>query len=844
MIRGWFTIAYQPDQQPKWDAIREKLMDRSRPSNQADALKQLVLLSYSETIPPHLLMPIIQYTATTNDHRVIKLLLIFLENCDTRDSTGKMRPEFLLIIDAIRKLLLHPNEYIRGAALRFLYKVNDIEVLQQLLTPILNNLTHNDEYVRRHAAILVGRIARDIPSFIDSVSDSIIEAFSTEADQRTLTAMLYSAYQANPLKAADFTINMKQFFSNVMKLAILNVSINTYRNYPQFRGKFLETVVDFCEDESIAVRLQSAFVLRNLSNSPAAVRTTTATYCDLLNLTVDENLRSFVVQELIEMIESNRTIMAPFALEMAQGTSVTGHLKVKLLTELVNLVTEENSAALVPLITYKDINSLESLKTLLLRFPQTVAAPIAEQMGSFVSDSDLKIAEPSTILLKDCGIAGAKKEAYRIFLSAIQLSPFISVLSRAIWSIAEFCDDINDAADLLSDFANFTEDTKQQVSKSANTIVSEDGTYVTKTQPVNEQPNLKSMLQKGDSYLALSLVSALIKFKLRGSTVNNIDQVVNCILGFPGIEKNARDICNLWLSVASTKSISNLLEKSSRDSFYERSMSLKTPKVEEVKIVEADEPLQFSVLLGQTDSVPETKTEVTTLPIFQVTGPSDSIYVEVDCSLRKFDRVYHFYVYNRTNSTLTNILFEFTPIGNVSILQRNDLMSLAPNQKGTFDLPVMISSSSCGTLFGAVSFDFAGASGNDHQLLPLSPIEIDPFYCFEATPISQPSFREKWSESVWERKIDITTEETDLLKYLDHISSDYHFSVITPMKQLEVTAKYAGFIAANLFTRSIFNDEVEANLSAKIDSTQKITGFIRIRTPDERLAFLFGKLIQ
>jgi hypothetical protein len=40
--------------------------------------------------------------------------------------------------------------------------VKDVELLRQLMTPIVTNLEHRDEYVRRHAAILVGRLSRGI----------------------------------------------------------------------------------------------------------------------------------------------------------------------------------------------------------------------------------------------------------------------------------------------------------------------------------------------------------------------------------------------------------------------------------------------------------------------------------------------------------------------------------------------------------------------------------------------------------------------------------------------------------------------------------------------------------
>ena len=177
-------------------------------------------------------------------------------------------------------------------------------------------------------------------------------------------------------------------------------------------------------------------------------------------------------------------------------------------------------------------------------------------------------------------------------------------------------------------------------------------------------------------------------------------------------------------------------------------------------------------------------------------------------------------------------------------MRRNDLLSLAPSGSTQFDLPVMISSGSCGTLFGAVSFDFAGAGGSDHQLLPLAPINIDPFFCFEPKKISDAAFRSKWAASVWERKIDIATSETDLVKFLNKIADNFKFAVITPREQLLVTSKNADFIAANLYTCSLFGEEVEMNISAKKGKDGVINGFLRIRSPDESLAYLFGKLIQ
>jgi hypothetical protein len=77
-------------------------------------------------------------------------------------------------------------------------------------------------------------------------------------------------------------------------------------------------------------------------------------------------------------------------------------------------------------------------------------------------------------------------------------------------------------------------------------------------------------------------------------------------------------------------------------------------------------------------------------------------------------------------------------------------------------------------LFGMVSFDVAGAGKSDHQLLPLTPMEIDPFFSFEPG------------------------------------------------------ARNGRFVAANLFARSLFGEEVGFNVTVKIFSNGKITKVLRI----------------
>ena len=52
-----------------------------------------------------------------------KLLLIFWEIVPKTEPDGRLKHEMILVCDAYRKDIQHPNEFIRGATLRFLCKL-------------------------------------------------------------------------------------------------------------------------------------------------------------------------------------------------------------------------------------------------------------------------------------------------------------------------------------------------------------------------------------------------------------------------------------------------------------------------------------------------------------------------------------------------------------------------------------------------------------------------------------------------------------------------------------------------------------------------------------------------
>jgi len=83
-----------------------------------EALKKSIQLILAGERLPGLLMTVIRFVLPLQDHMVKKLLLIFWEIVPKTTPDGKLMQEMILVCDAYRKDLQHPNEFIRGSTLR------------------------------------------------------------------------------------------------------------------------------------------------------------------------------------------------------------------------------------------------------------------------------------------------------------------------------------------------------------------------------------------------------------------------------------------------------------------------------------------------------------------------------------------------------------------------------------------------------------------------------------------------------------------------------------------------------------------------------------------------------
>jgi len=83
-----------------------------------EALKKSIHMILAGERMPGLLMTVIRFVLPLQDHMIKKLLLVFWEIVPKTTPDGKLMQEMILVCDAYRKDLQHPNEFIRGSTLR------------------------------------------------------------------------------------------------------------------------------------------------------------------------------------------------------------------------------------------------------------------------------------------------------------------------------------------------------------------------------------------------------------------------------------------------------------------------------------------------------------------------------------------------------------------------------------------------------------------------------------------------------------------------------------------------------------------------------------------------------
>lgn len=553
--------------------IDEVTADLERGDDEAKcrALKTTILLLLNGEDMSELLMTVIRYCVNTKHHKLKKLLELYWEAVPKYNSNGELRPEMILVCNALRNDLIHPNEYIAGCTLRFLCKLQEPELLEPLIPSIKQLLEHRDAYTRANAVLCIYNIFKVFPRLLPDAPELIDTFLENEDDSQAQRNAFTSLFEVDQERAVDYLvehIEQVEKFSDGMQLAVLAVARRVCRADPSQKSRFVRCIFELLQSPNPAVAYESASTLVALSASPTAVRAAASCFCKLLVEHSDNNVKLIVLEMLGALRKRHLRVMEELVIDVLRALSTPSFaIRRRTLEITTTLLSKRNISAVMhvlrkELTESKNEGNSSEYQTLLVKsihqcakaFPSVAGSVVHLLMDFITGTNDDTQALPVVQFIREI-LQTYDSLREGIISKLLDLLPTVSnpqVAEVVLWIIGEYCEDvsgISNAFDVLqeclgpipfipkedkkeedepSDEEGEDRSSEQTANKNKAPKINSDGTYASQTaislsNSNNDEisleddntPNLRKLLLKGEPLVISAIASMATKMSLR-----------------------------------------------------------------------------------------------------------------------------------------------------------------------------------------------------------------------------------------------------------------------------------------------------------------------------------------
>ncbi|GAB1859858.1 Coatomer subunit beta [Camponotus japonicus] len=934
-----YTLINIPtDTEPLNELQLKQDLEKGSVQTKIDALKKTIHMILSGERLPGLLMTIIRFVLPLQNHTIKKLLLIFWEIVPKTSADGKLLQEMILVCDAYRKDLQHPNEFVRGSTLRFLCKLKEPELLEPLMPAIIACLEHRHSYVRRNAVLAIFTIYRNFEFLIPDAPELIAKYLEGEQDmscRRNAFLMLLHADQNRALAYLAACLDQVPSFGDILQLVIVELIYKVCLANPSERARFIRCIYSLLNSPSAAVRYEAAGTLVTLSSAPTAIKAAASCYIELVVKESDNNVKLIVLDRLIAMKDSPvyERVLQDLVMDVLRVLgSPALEVRTKTLALAMDLVTTRTIEEMVQLLKKEVLRTaggehedagryrqllVRTLHACSMKFAD-VAATVIPVLTDFLSESNEAAATDVLVFVREA-IQRFENLRPLIVEKLLEVFPHIrsvKVHRAALWILGEYATSKEDIEAVmgrvraaLGELPLLEAENKRQAgeksedgnSQAAPTqLVTSDGTYATQSafsatsarKKEEKRPALVQYMMEGDFFIGASLATTLAKLALRYKTLETNIQKSNRLqaeamlimssmlqLGRSGLPMKAMthdDAERISLCLRSLACPTPIVQKVFTDGCRDALGRMLTAKAEEDSqnqkakekpgsIVQVDDAIQFlqlsrgSDLAGGAGDVFEQSLSAAVAgrpgasgdapapsvlsKVTQLTGFSDPVYAEALVHVNQYDIVLDVLIVNQTEDTLQNCTLELATMGDLKLVERPQPIVLAPRDFASIKANVKVASTENGIIFGNIVYDVSGA-GSDRSVVVLNDIHIDIMDYIVPATCTDAEFRQMWAEFEWENKVSVNTTLSDLREYLAHLLKSTNMRCLTPEKAL---SGQCGFMAANMYAKSIFGEDALANLSIEKPLNKPdapVVGHIRIRAKSQGMALSLGDKIN
>ncbi len=491
--------------------------------------------------------------------------------------------------------------------------------------------------------------------------------------------------------------------------------------------------------------------------------------------------------------------------------------------------------------------------------------------------------------------------------SAEDIQSLITLIRQSLGDLPIVDDELKRASGIETSKEDEQIVRNNNASTSVQQLVTADGTYATQSafvlasnhtnakEDADKRPTLRGFLLQGHFFIAAALARTLTKSTLKYLKLvkdNQIKQnrflaeamyIMSSVLhyGKSGLTKKPineddNDSINICLRVIAERSsqivrlfdgqsqqaLSTMLEaKLSEELDADARAKLnKNSKYRHNTKIQPDDPLRFGQLMSASDLIEKEDVFDLTLKqaigvlkkkdedfilssklnkVTQLTGFSDPVYAEAYVHVNQYDIVLDVLVVNQTSDTLQSLTLELATLGDLKLVEKPQALTLAPRDFTNIKANIKVASTENGIIFGNIVYDITGAA-SDRNCVVLNDIHIDIMDYIVPAQCTDQEFLQMWVIFEWENKVVVNTNIRDLNEYLEHIVKSTNMKCLTPEKAL---SGECGFMAANLYAKSIFGEDVLANVSIEKslqNPDSQVHGHIRIRAKSQGMALSMG----
>ncbi|KAI9638983.1 ER to Golgi transport-related protein [Dioszegia hungarica] len=545
-----------------------------------ETMRRIIVGTLNGQSYPQLLMPIIQYVMPSRNKQLKKMLHFYWEICPKLDDNGKLKHEMILVCDATRRDLQHPNEYIRGATLRYLQKIREPELLEPLIPTVRSCLEHRHSFVRKNAVFAVYSIYQDHEHLIPDAPELLDTFLAAESDmtcKRNAFVTLCNISQPTAVRYLLSNFDSIGGMDELMQMAVIELVRKEAKTEGGHRAKWIRCIFELLNSPSHAVKYEAATSLTTLTQNPAAVKAAAAAFAELIVKEADNNVKLIVLDRFNTLRSKHEHVLDGMVMDILKVLSSQDmEVKRKAIGIALEMVSSRNVEDVV-LFLKKQLQGtmesefdknleyrqllIQSIHSCAIKFSE-VAANVVYVLMEFLGDSNNPSAVDVIAFVRE---VVEKFPKLRTAITEKLVATFSEIKSGkvyrgALWIVGEYCEQVSDIKQAMQEIRKVlgeipilaseqrlfdeaassdeaaTEKKDDAPKAVTKTRVLADGTYATETTYTSNadaarleavrsaaKPPLRSLILGGDFFTGSVLAATLTKLILRLSASETAD---------------------------------------------------------------------------------------------------------------------------------------------------------------------------------------------------------------------------------------------------------------------------------------------------------------------------------